>query len=97
MAANLLKQLLTSIHLYYDLGSASLRARAIGEIIAKVLFVKNGRGLMFEEIAGEVAHLVKVKKMPKDDILEGLEFLKDKEAVIWQESIDRWFLTNKAI
>jgi len=97
MTANLLKQLLTSIHLYYDLGSASLRARAIGEIIAKVLFVKNGRGLIFEEIAEEVARLVEVKKMPKDDILEGLEFLKDKEAVIWQESIDRWFLTNKAI
>ena len=97
ITARELKQLLTPIHLYYDLGSASLRARAMGEIITKVLYLAEGRSLKLEQIAEQAAELVEVKRIPKEDISDGLEFLLDKNIVTNLSSTNLWTLTKEAV
>lgn len=87
-----LRELLVATHLYYDIGNKSLRARAFGEIITKILFLSKEKKARFDEIMNSVSKIVGVPKLTPQDMQSGLEFLREKGAIIKQGKF--WFLKN---
>ena len=88
-----LRDLLVPTHLYYDVGTKSLRTRAFGEIITKILFLTPEKKARFTTIAEESARIVGVPKLTIQDIQDGLEFLADKGVILKQGNF--WFLKHE--
>jgi len=89
------RDLLVPTHLYYDVGSQSLRTRAIGEILTKILFLKTNKKAKFSELSGEAAKIVGVPRLDDHDVRTGLEFLKSQGAVTKQTS--GWTLSDEVV
>src|SRR3989344_2069602 len=88
-----LRDLLVSTHIYYDAGTRSLKDRAFGEIITKILFLLPEKKARFSEIQDLVIKFVNVPNLTNQDIQSGLEFLKSKEVLNKQGKY--WFLSKE--
>ncbi|MCK9597076.1 hypothetical protein M0R19_07880 [Candidatus Pacearchaeota archaeon] len=88
-----LRDLLVATHLYYDIGNKSLRARAFGEIITKILFLNKNKKDRFNKIGESVSKFVGIEKITTEDIRSGLDFLQDKGVITKQGKF--WVLKNE--
>jgi len=88
-----LRDLLVATHLYYDIGNKSLRARAFGEIITKIVFFCAEKKAKFNDITAGVAKVVGVPQVTAPDIQSGLDFLKEKGTL--EKRGKFWFLKNE--
>lgn len=92
MTTEEMRDLLVPTHIYYDVGTKSLKDRAFGEIITKTLFLLPDKKARFIEIKDLVSKFVGVPNLTNQDIQSGLEFLKNNHVVNKQGKY--WFLST---
>jgi hypothetical protein len=88
-----IRELLVVTHLYYDIGNKSLKARALGEIITKILFLNKDKKDRFIKIGEDVSKIVGISKISPEDIKSGLDFLTEKGVITKQGKF--WVLKSE--
>lgn len=85
---------LIAINLQYDAGTEALSVRAIGQLLAKLLFAR-GRLVSARpnELAKEAAKVLRIAKISHDQVGAGLAFLRDRLGFA-KESRGAWLLTD---
>lgn len=93
MTTDELRDLLVPTHIYYDVGTNSLKDRALGEIITKILYLQPDKKARFGDIQKFIIDILGIPSIPNQNVQSGLEFLKRKCVVVKQGKF--WFLSKQ--
>ena len=86
-----LRALLLATTIYYDPGTRFRRAKALGDIIAKVLYLTPTRKAKKTKIQEQAAKMVGVPRLAESDVIDALNLLKDS-GIIAKSKSDGWLL-----
>ena len=85
-----LRAILLATTIYHDPGTRFRRAKALGDIIAKVLYLTPGRKAKGSDIERQAAKMIAVPRLATNDVIDALQALKDSGVVAKVK--DGWLL-----